>query len=105
MVCWIGGAGRIDRPPHLASRPRHHPIIDELNLTLGPEEAKAHLEEGLSQRRVYAEKNWDGTGNYMGLHLPPEKVAAAQRRINHLAKQLKTETEARTMDQLRADIY
>jgi hypothetical protein len=79
--------------------------IDELNLTLGPEEAKAHLEEGLSQRRVCAEKNWDGTGNYMGLHLPPEKVAAAQRRINHLAKQLKTDTEARTMDQLRADIY
>lgn len=79
--------------------------LDYLNLTLGPQEAKTRLEHGLEDRRVYAEKNWDGTPNYLGLRLPPERVAAAQRRINRLAKALKTGSETRTMDQLRADIY
>jgi hypothetical protein len=41
----------------------------------------------------------------MGLHLPPERVAAAHRRINRIANQLKTEAETRTMDQIRADVY
>lgn len=39
------------------------------------------------------------------MQLPPERVAAAQRRINRIARQLKTGDETRTMDQLRADIY
>jgi hypothetical protein len=79
--------------------------IDELNMSTDPDEANKRQKEGLSQRRVYPEKNWDGTTHYMGLHLPPERVAAAHRRINRIAHQLKTESESRTMDQLRADIY
>jgi hypothetical protein len=79
--------------------------IDELNITTDPEEAEKRQEEGLRERRVYAEKNWDGTANYLGLKLPPERVAAAHKRINLIANRLKTESETRTMDQLRADIY
>jgi hypothetical protein len=79
--------------------------IDELNITADPDEAKNRYEQGVADRRVYAEKNWDGTAHYVGMQLPSERVAAAQRRINRIAKQLKTDTETRTMDQLRADIY
>jgi hypothetical protein len=79
--------------------------LDELNITADPEEATKRLEEGLRERRVYPEKNWDGTAHYMGLHLAPERVAVAPRRINRIAKQLKTGSETRTMDQLRADVY
>jgi len=79
--------------------------IDELNMSTDPDQAQSHYEQGLSERRVYPEKNWDGTTHYLGLHLPPEQVAAAHRRINRIAHQLKTESETRSMDQLRADIY
>ncbi|MGH8945731.1 MAG: hypothetical protein ACRDVL_06265, partial [Acidimicrobiia bacterium] len=79
--------------------------IDQLNIATDPEEAEARYEQGVAERRVYAEKNWDGTAHYLGLQLPPERVAAAQRRVNRIAHQLKTGAESRTMDQLRADIY
>ncbi|MGH8946304.1 MAG: DUF222 domain-containing protein [Acidimicrobiia bacterium] len=79
--------------------------IDQLNMTSGPEEAEARYEQGVAERRVYAEKNWDGTAHYLGLNLAPERVAAAQQRINRIAHHLKTGAESRTMDQLRADIY
>ena len=79
--------------------------IDQLNIAAGPEEAEARYQQGVAERRVYAEKNWDGTAHYLGLNLAPERVAAAQQRINRIAHHLKTGDETRTMDQLRADIY
>ena len=79
--------------------------LDELNITANPDEVTKRLEEGLRERRVFPEKNWDGTAHYMGLNLAPERVAVAHRRINRIAHQLKTDTESRTLDQLRADIY
>ena len=59
----------------------------------------------VKDRRLVTEPTPDGTANLLGLDLPPHRVNAASRRVNHLAKSLKTKDEARTMDQLRADVY
>lgn len=46
-----------------------------------------------------------GTANLLGTDLPPDRVTAATRRINRIARSLRGSGETRTMDQLRADIY
>jgi hypothetical protein len=39
------------------------------------------------------------------MDLPPDAVASATRRINEIAKSLRSESETRTMDQLRDDVF
>jgi hypothetical protein len=70
-----------------------------------PGEAAKRYDEAVSERRTVSVANETGTANLYGLDLAPEKVAAVTNRINYLARSLKTRTEVRTMDQLRADIY
>jgi hypothetical protein len=54
---------------------------------------------------VVSEATVDGTANLLGLELAPHRVAAVTRRINLIARTLRTSGEARTMDQLRADVF
>lgn len=70
-----------------------------------PEGAQERYEYAVKGRRLIAESTTDGTGHLLGLDLPPHRVSAASRRINHLARSLKTKGETRSMDQLRADVY
>lgn len=70
-----------------------------------PESAEKRYEESLADRRVAAEPNVEGTANIYGMELEPHQVTAAMRRINQMAKSLKTDEEPRTMDQIRADVF
>ena len=70
-----------------------------------PGEAKQRYEDALAERRMVADPNETGTANLLGLDMAPEKVAAVTNRINYLARSLRTKTEVRTMDQLRADVF
>ena len=70
-----------------------------------PEEAANRYEEAVSERRTVAQANETGTANMLGLDMTPERVTAANNRINRLARTLKTKNEPRSIDQLRADIY
>jgi hypothetical protein len=74
-------------------------------ISIDPDSARERYETGLEERRVWAETNPDGTANHLGLNLPPDRVYQATRRINQIARSLKTTDETRSIDQIRADIY
>ena len=93
----IGRAGDLTAG-QLASRLRR------LCIEVDPDQAKRRYEQAVTERRVVAEPTVAGTTNLFAIDLPPHRAAAASRRINHLARQLRTPGETRTMDQLRADV-
>jgi hypothetical protein len=70
-----------------------------------PNGAQERYEEAVKDRRLIAESTSDGTSNLFGLDLPPHRVTAATRRVNHLARSLHTKDETRSMDQIRADVF
>jgi hypothetical protein len=78
--------------------------IRRLCIDVDPGEAEQRYEQAVSDRRVVSEATESGTANLLGLDLPPDRVAAATRRINRLARSLRGGGETRTMDQLRADV-
>lgn len=69
-----------------------------------PEDAQKRFERSVSERRVVAEPNDEGTAALIISQCAPEDVYAATERINRIARQLKTAGEPRSIDQLRADI-
>jgi hypothetical protein len=79
--------------------------LDRLCIEADPQDAKDRYEYAVDGRRVVTEPTTDGTANLLGLNLSPHRVTAISRRINHLARSLKTGGESRTMDQLRADVF
>lgn len=74
-------------------------------LEADPEDAERVYEEAVEGRRIVVEANPTGTADLRGMDLPPDRAVAISRRINRLARRLKTEGETRSMDQLRADVY
>jgi hypothetical protein len=79
--------------------------IRKLAIAVNPDEAEDRYQHGLEERKVYAQANLDGTADYIGINLAPDRVTAAQRRIDRIAKSLKTKDDPRTIDQIRADVY
>jgi hypothetical protein len=79
--------------------------IQRLSIEADPESARERYQHVVKDRRVVTESTTDGTANLLGLDLAPHRVHAISRRINHLARSLNTRGEARTMDQLRADVF
>jgi hypothetical protein len=79
--------------------------LRKLCVEADPEEAKTRYEDALQERRLVSEANESGTANLMGLDLAPERVTAVSNRINKIALSLKSKSESRSMDQLRADVY
>ncbi len=78
--------------------------IRRLCIDVAPEQATERYEKAVADRRVVTEPTDAGTANLLGLDLPPHRLAAISRRINQLARSLRSKTEPRTMDQLRADV-
>jgi hypothetical protein len=70
-----------------------------------PDDAARRYRHAVAERRVVTEPTTDGAANLMALDLPADQAAAAARRINHLARQLRRRGETRSMDQLRADVF
>jgi hypothetical protein len=80
-------------------------LIRRLCIEVDPEDAQRCYDQATSGRRVVTEATVEGTANLLGLDLAPDRVAAVSRRINLIARTLRTSGEARTMDQLRADVF
>ncbi len=80
-------------------------LIRRVCMDAAPDDAAKRYRAGVEERRVVAEPAVDGTVHLLGINLPPDRVAAARARINHLAKRLRRNGETRTMDQLRADVF
>jgi hypothetical protein len=79
--------------------------LGRLIITVDPAAAQERYEDRLEDRRVFSEQGEDGTANLMGLNLPPAETSRAMRRINRLARSLKSKGDRRRIDQIRADIY
>jgi hypothetical protein len=79
--------------------------LQRLVLEVAPDSAVEQRELGLEDRRIVLEANPDGTASVHADQLPPERSLQVSERINQLARSLKSKTETRTMDQLRADVF
>ncbi|MCL1594618.1 MAG: HNH endonuclease [Actinomycetia bacterium] len=79
--------------------------IRRLCIEVDIDDAERRFDQAVGDRRISAEATESGTANLVGVDLPPDRVAAAMDRINAIAKSLRTRSELRTMDQLRADVY
>jgi hypothetical protein len=80
-------------------------LLRRICVQADPDEAVSRYREAVDGRRIVSEPTVDGTAHLFGLDLPPERVAAAMRRIGDLAQSLKTDAEGRSLDQLRADVF
>jgi len=69
-----------------------------------PDEAQKLLAATVERRRIESRMTPAGTGDLFIFDAPPDRVAAASRLINHMARNLRAGGDQRTMDQLRADV-
>ena len=72
---------------------------------LEPEDAQRRYDNAVADRRVVAEPTVAGTGNLFALDLAPHRLESGMRHMNRIARGLRGPDEARTMDQLRADVF
>ncbi len=79
--------------------------LNRLVLEVDPEAAKNRYQAGVQDRRVMLNPTEIGTANLGGLDLPSPRATAAMKRLNRLARKLRTAGDDRTMDQLRADLF
>lgn len=79
-------------------------LLRKLSIEADPEESKHRYETAVEERRVVLESGIDGTAHLFLLDLPPDRAARIRERIDAAARRLRTKTETRTMDQLRADV-
>jgi hypothetical protein len=79
--------------------------LRKLVMEADPASARERYEEGVAERKVVRGTNPDGTGYLAGCNLPVEQAAAADERLDALARAAKRAGDARPMDHIRADIY
>ncbi|MCH7901225.1 MAG: DUF222 domain-containing protein [Acidobacteria bacterium] len=94
----------VDRAPNLTTG-QLSARIRRLCVEADPGEAKSRYEEAVEERRIVTQADVDGTASLFGLNLPPHRVIAVTRRINKIARGLKHSDDARTADQIRADVF
>jgi hypothetical protein len=94
----IGRAGRL-------TTGQLNSLLRRVCVQADTEDAAKRYEDAVRDRRIVSESAVEGTANLLGLDLPPDRVAAALRRITNLAVSLKRGDESRTLDQLRADVF
>src|SRR5512138_1711048 len=68
-----------------------------------PDLARRRYRRSVADRRVCIGQDDDGTARLSGLNLPVDRAAAAENRLDRLARAAKADGDVRTLDQLRAD--
>jgi hypothetical protein len=79
--------------------------IRRLKLALDPGQAQRDYQKGWEGRRIIVEANPDGTASLYALNLAPDRIMAIRRRLHQLARRANVPGDARTSDQLRADVF
>ncbi len=82
-----------------------HARLARLSMEADPAAAKRRFDDALADRRISLEATEVGTANLFALDLSPARIGGVHRRINRCALALKRTGDARTMDQLRADVF
>jgi uncharacterized protein DUF222 len=70
-----------------------------------PAAAAKDYERGVAERKVARGLNPDGTAYLAGYNLPPDQAAAADERLDALARAAKQAGDDRPIDQIRADVF
>ena len=110
--------GTAHLPTHTARRITNELVDDAGELTTGqlrarirkraleadPEEAECRYRNAVEHRRFESGLNTDGAGDLHIYDAPPDRIAAASRYINHIARSLNAAGDTRTIDQLRVDV-
>ncbi len=78
--------------------------LRKLCVEADPDDARERYESSLSERKVVAEPNPEGTAALVISQCAPDDVLAARDHIEALARRLLGDDETRTIDQLRADV-
>jgi hypothetical protein len=78
--------------------------MTRLVLAADPDGAASAFEEGVADRGVVTYPNPDLSGSLLIHNANPKDIAAARSHIENLARSLKTSSEPRTLEQLRADV-
>ena len=68
-----------------------------------PELAKRRYRTSVADRRVWIGQDSEGTAQLSGVNLPVDRAAAAEDRLDRLARAAKADGDSRTLAQLRAD--
>ena len=79
--------------------------IRRLCIETNPEDAKKRLKNAVGDRRLVIEPTVDGAADFRGYGAAIDRAAAIGRKINGLARNLKTADDPRTIDQLRMDVF
>jgi hypothetical protein len=79
--------------------------LRRLVVEVDPAAAKKEYEDGVARRKVARGLNGDGTAYLAGYNLPADQAAAADERLDALARAAKQAGDDRPMDLIRADIY
>lgn len=79
--------------------------LRRLVIEADPAAARKDYDDGVAQRKVARGLNPDGTAYLAGCNLPPDQTAAADERLDALARAAKQAGDDRPIDQIRADIY
>ncbi|MFP4555056.1 MAG: DUF222 domain-containing protein, partial [Actinomycetota bacterium] len=93
----------LDDAPELTTGQLGH-RLGRLVKTADPDGSRASYEQGLSERKVVASGNPDHTANLGINSASPERVAAARRFVEKLARRIKASGDPRTLDQIRNDV-
>lgn len=79
-------------------------LLRRLAVEADPGEAARRYEAAVDRRRVVLESTEDGTAHLHLYDLPPDRAARIRHGIDAIARSLRGDGEARSMDQLRADV-
>jgi hypothetical protein len=79
--------------------------LRKLVLEADPDAGHKRYADGVAERKVVRGVNPDGTAYLSGCNLPVERAAAADERLDALARAAKQAGDGRPMDLIRADIY
>jgi hypothetical protein len=79
--------------------------LRRLVLDADPDAARKDYENGVARRKVTRGLNPDGTAYLAGCNLPAEQTAAADERLDALARAAKQAGDGRPIDQIRADVF
>ena len=78
--------------------------LNRIVLSIDPEGTASAFEEGLGDRGVTTYPNPDLTGSFLVHNANPTDIAAARAHIEELARALKSDSDPRTLEQIRADV-
>lgn len=79
--------------------------VERAVIALDPSGAEERRKASEADRRIECYDTENGTAVFGGVHLPAGPAIAADNRLHAIAKALKADGDARTLDQLSADVF